>query len=160
MTKHQLITSVMEDGFMDSFLGKSMKPWLNREEFYQELSLATCQAAECWDETKGCWRTWVYWWWRSAKTRVYRRSFTNSRLTFQGGREFSQVVDPSKPQSEEMQSLMAALAGVGDRVAFAALSQHREIVQEFGCSRVDARRLKRQAILKVKRSMESNATGN
>jgi hypothetical protein len=81
-------------------------------------------------------------------------------MTFQRGKDLSQEVDPRKPQSEEMLSLISALDSVGDRVAFAALSHHREIVEKFGCSRVDARRLKRQAILKVKRSMEDNAARN
>ena len=72
MTADEMILSVIEDGYLKRFMYKFIRRWMDPDEFRSELYLATVRASKNYDPEKGTWRTFVYWYWRSALSEMHR----------------------------------------------------------------------------------------
>lgn len=109
MSRDELVMDVIDSGYLQKYCTKFFRPWMDREEFEAELHLATVRAANKYRPEKGKWRTFVFWWWRSARsemTRQYKRRSKWSGIVSLSALEF-EVIDR---KAETIVSRMAEAA--------------------------------------------------
>lgn len=80
MTQHELVMDVIDSGYLAKYCSKFLRHWMDREEFEAELYLATVRAANKYRPEKGAWRTFVFWWWRSARSEMTRQYAKRARF--------------------------------------------------------------------------------
>jgi hypothetical protein len=73
MNRDELVMDVIDSGYLQKYCSKFLRPWMDREEFEAELYLATVKASRKYLPEKGAWRTFVFWWWRSARSEMTRQ---------------------------------------------------------------------------------------
>lgn len=149
MDREEMIRSVYTDGYLESFMRSSLRPWMDADDFRQELALATCIAADRYSPDKGKWRSWVYWYWRSVRSLMNRNYVIRKRIkctsiSIKDGEATYDIEDRSDKFCLDLKCIEDTINSLPYIERRMILATPGECVAEFGMNRATVTHLRRK----------------